>query len=376
WNYIQMPAFAVGMGMSAMTAQNVGAGKWHRVTRIARVGVLYSVLLTGSIVLAIELLDSAVFGLFLPAGSAALGIATHMNRIVTGSFIFFGISVALFGVVRATGAVIAPLVILTVSLLVVRFPLAQLLLERYHADAVWWSFPLSSALAAILATLYYRYGGWRPPQLLSAVTLQAPGHLPLIAYSCRRAAGAQSPLPFPQGDAWMQTRTLGRNGPTVSALGLGCMGMSEYYGARDDSESLATLQRALERGVSFLDTADAYGPYTNEELVGRALRGRRDAAFLATKFGFVRDADPAARIIDGRPERVREACDASLKRLAVAHIDLYYLHRVDPNVPIEDTVGAMAQLVRAGKVRHLGLSEVSPQTLARAHRVHPITALQ
>jgi aryl-alcohol dehydrogenase-like predicted oxidoreductase len=174
----------------------------------------------------------------------------------------------------------------------------------------------------------------------------------------------------------MQTRTLGRNGPTVSALGLGCMGMSEYYGARDDSESLATLHRALERGVNFLDTADAYGPYTNEELVGRALRGRRDAAFIATKFGFVRDANPAARIIDARPERVREACDASLKRLAVAHIDLYYLHRVDPNVPIEDTVGAMAQLVRAGKVRHLGLSEVSPQTLERAHRVHPITALQ
>ena len=174
----------------------------------------------------------------------------------------------------------------------------------------------------------------------------------------------------------MQTRTLGRNGPTVSALGLGCMGMSEYYGARDDGESLATLQRALERGVSFLDTADAYGPYTNEELVGRALRGRRDAAFLATKFGFVRDANPAARIIDGRPERVREACDASLKRLAVTHIDLYYLHRVDPNVPIEETVGAMAQLVRAGKVRHLGLSEVSAQTLERAHRVHAITALQ
>jgi aryl-alcohol dehydrogenase-like predicted oxidoreductase len=174
----------------------------------------------------------------------------------------------------------------------------------------------------------------------------------------------------------MQTRTLGRNGPTVSALGLGCMGMSEHYGAHDDSESLATLQRALERGVNFLDTADIYGPYTNEELVGRALRGRRDAAFLATKFGFVRDANPAARLVDGRPERVRQACEASLKRLQVAHIDLYYLHRVDASVPIEDTVGAMAQLVRAGKVRHLGLSEVSAQTLERAHRVHPITALQ
>jgi aryl-alcohol dehydrogenase-like predicted oxidoreductase len=175
----------------------------------------------------------------------------------------------------------------------------------------------------------------------------------------------------------MQTRTLGRNGPTVSALGLGCMGMSEFYGAHNDGESIATLHRALERGVNFLDTADIYGPYTNEELVGRALRGRRDAAFLATKFGFVRDAgNPAAPAVDGRPERVRQACEASLKRLQVAHIDLYYLHRVDPNVPIEDTVGAMAQLVRAGKVRHLGLSEVSPQTLERAHRVHRITALQ
>jgi aryl-alcohol dehydrogenase-like predicted oxidoreductase len=175
----------------------------------------------------------------------------------------------------------------------------------------------------------------------------------------------------------MQTRTLGRNGPTVSALGLGCMGMSEFYGAHNDSESIATLHRALERGVNFLDTADIYGPYTNEELVGRALRGRREAAFLATKFGFVRDtANPAAPAVDGRPERVRQACEASLKRLQVTHIDLYYLHRVDPNVPIEDTVGAMAQLVRAGKVRHLGLSEVSPQTLERAHRVHRITALQ
>ena len=170
WNYIQMPAFAVGMGMSAMTAQNVGAGKWDRVTRIARVGVLYSVLLTGSIVLLIELLDTAVFGLFLPAGSAALSIASHLNRIVTGSYIFFGISVALFGVVRATGAVLAPLVILAVALLVVRFPLAQLFLDRYQADAVWWSFPVSSVLGAILAALYYRYGGWRQAHMMSAVT--------------------------------------------------------------------------------------------------------------------------------------------------------------------------------------------------------------
>jgi Na+-driven multidrug efflux pump len=165
WNYIQMPAFAVAMGISAMTAQNVGAGKWNRVTRIARVGVVYSVLLTGSIVLAIELLDSAVFGLFLPAGSAALAIASHMNRIVTGSFLFFGVSVALFGVVRATGAVMAPLIILTISLLVVRFPLAELLLDRYQVDAVWWSFPVSSVLSAILAVLYYRYGGWRSAHL-------------------------------------------------------------------------------------------------------------------------------------------------------------------------------------------------------------------
>jgi putative MATE family efflux protein len=170
WNYIQMPAFAVGMGMSAMTAQNVGAGKWDRVTRIARVGVLYSVLLTGSIVLLIELLDTDVFGLFLPAESAALAIASHLNRIVTGSFIFFGISVALFGVVRATGAVMAPFVILTVSLLVVRFPLAQVFLDRYQADAVWWSFPVSSVLSAILAALYYRYGGWRQAHMMSAVT--------------------------------------------------------------------------------------------------------------------------------------------------------------------------------------------------------------
>jgi putative MATE family efflux protein len=161
WNYIQMPAFAVGMGMSAMTAQNVGAGKWDRVTRIAQVGVLYSVLLTGSIVLAIELLNTHVFALFLPQGSAALGIAAHLNRIVTGSFIFFGVSVALFGVVRATGAVMAPLVILTISLLVVRFPLAQLFLAHYHADAIWWSFPVSATLSATLAFLYYRYGGWR-----------------------------------------------------------------------------------------------------------------------------------------------------------------------------------------------------------------------
>ena len=161
WNYIQMPAFAVGMAVSAMTAQNVGAGKWNRVTAIARVGVLYSVLLTGSVVLAIELLNTRVFALFLPADSSALAIASHMNRIVTPSFIFFGISLTLFGVVRATGAVMAPLIILTIALLVVRFPFAEAFLGRYQVDAVWWSFPLSSLLAAALAVLYYRYGDWR-----------------------------------------------------------------------------------------------------------------------------------------------------------------------------------------------------------------------
>jgi aryl-alcohol dehydrogenase-like predicted oxidoreductase len=175
----------------------------------------------------------------------------------------------------------------------------------------------------------------------------------------------------------MQTRTLGPSGPAVSALGLGCMGMSEFYGAHDDAQSIATLHHALDRGVNFFDTADAYGPHTNEELLGRALAGRRDAAFIATKFGFVRNAaDPSERVLNGRPEYVRASCEGSLKRLNVTHIDLYYLHRVDPAVPIEDTVGAMAQLVTAGKVRYLGLSEVAPQTLERAQRVHPITALQ
>ena len=175
----------------------------------------------------------------------------------------------------------------------------------------------------------------------------------------------------------MQTRTLGPKGPNVSALGLGCMGMSEFYGAHSDAESLATLERALELGVNFFDTADAYGPYTNEELLGRAFAGRRERVFIATKFGFVRDPDDrAARAIDARPARVRAACEASLRRLGVEFVDLYYLHRVDREVPIEDTVGAMAELVRAGKVRYLGLSEVAPQTLERAHRIHPITALQ
>ena len=168
WNYIQMPAFAVGMAVSAMTAQNVGAGKWQRVPSIARTGVLYNVLLTGSVAALIELLNRQVFGLFLPSGSGALDIAAHMNHIVTGSFIFFGISVTLFGVVRATGAVMAPLLILTLSLLVVRFPLAEVFLGRYQVDAIWWSFPVSSVLSAFLALLYYKYGGWRSAHMKGA----------------------------------------------------------------------------------------------------------------------------------------------------------------------------------------------------------------
>lgn len=175
----------------------------------------------------------------------------------------------------------------------------------------------------------------------------------------------------------MKTRQLGPNGPRVSALGLGCMGMSEGYGSADEGESIATLRRALDLGVSFLDTADIYGPHVNEVLVGRAIRDRRGEVVLATKFGF--ETDPArarVRKLDARPERVREACDASLQRLGVDTIDLYYLHRLDPAVPIEDTVGAMAMLVESGKVRFLGLSEVGPATLRRAHAVHPITALQ
>ncbi|MHB1895774.1 MAG: aldo/keto reductase [Metallibacterium sp.] len=175
----------------------------------------------------------------------------------------------------------------------------------------------------------------------------------------------------------MQTRRLGRNGPEVSALGLGCMGMSDFYGSHDDAASEALIKSALDRGVNFLDTADMYGPYTNEQLVGRAIKGRRAQVFIATKFGIQRDpADPTRRGFNGRPEYVRSACDASLKRLGVEHIDLYYQHRVDTSTPIEDTVGAMADLLRAGKVRYLGLSEAGPETLARACAVHPITALQ
>jgi len=173
------------------------------------------------------------------------------------------------------------------------------------------------------------------------------------------------------------TRRLGRNGPAVSALGLGCMGMSFAYGDADEGESLATLDRALELGVTLLDTADMYGPHSNERLLGKALRGRREQVFLATKFGIVFDPDrPELRGINGRPEYVRSSIEGSLQRLGTDHIDLYYQHRIDAEVPIEDTVGAMAELVQQGKVLYLGLSEPSAQTLQRAHAVHPITAVQ
>jgi aryl-alcohol dehydrogenase-like predicted oxidoreductase len=175
----------------------------------------------------------------------------------------------------------------------------------------------------------------------------------------------------------MKTRTLGRSGLRVSALALGCMGMSEFYGPRDDAESIATIHAAVDSGVNFLDTSDIYGPFINEELVGRAITDRRDRVVLATKFGILRDPkNPSYRGVSGKPEYVRSACEASLKRLGVDTIDLYYQHRVDPETPIEDTVGAMAELVRQGKVRHLGLSEAGPATLRRAASVHPITALQ
>ncbi|CAI1080604.1 aldo/keto reductase [Serratia grimesii] len=176
----------------------------------------------------------------------------------------------------------------------------------------------------------------------------------------------------------MQQRQLGPNGPTVSALGLGCMGMSDFYStAQDEKEAIATLHRALELGVTLLDTADMYGPHTNEQLVGQAIKGKRQQVFLATKFGILRDpTDPAARGVSSRPEYIRRSVEGSLKRLGIDEIDLYYQHRVDPQVPIEDVVGTMADLVREGKIRHIGLSEASVTTLERAHKVHPITALQ
>jgi aryl-alcohol dehydrogenase-like predicted oxidoreductase len=175
----------------------------------------------------------------------------------------------------------------------------------------------------------------------------------------------------------MNRRTLGPSGPEVSEIGLGCMGMSAFYGATDEREAVATIHRALEEGCNFLDTSDMYGPHTNEELVGRAIAGRREQVFLATKFGIKLElGPPPRRAVDGSPAYVREACEGSLRRLGVEHVDLYYQHRVDPRTPIEETVGAMAELVKEGKVRHLGLSEASAETIRRAHAVHPVTAVQ
>src|SRR5213080_2989405 len=175
----------------------------------------------------------------------------------------------------------------------------------------------------------------------------------------------------------MKTRSLGRSGLDVSALGLGCMGMSEFYGPGDEAESIATIHRAIELGVTFFDTADVYGPFKNEELVGHAIKGKRDKLIIATKFGIVRDpANPKARGVNGKPDYIRKSCEGSLKRLGTDYIDLYYQHRVDPNTPIEETVGGLAELVKEGKIRHIGLSEASVKTIRRAAKVHAITALQ